>query len=359
MRLELKLVVLACLGCTAAQTDAMEFTPSGRLHLDYAFHEADVAPLGNKFLVRRAQFGLDGKINDDWSAQIAYDFTGNGEFKDVYLRYEGWKPGAFTIGQFKVPFGLEELSSSNDITFIERSLPSTAFAPARRMGIGFDRTGKHHTFTAMGFGQSIGGNEGRGAAARLTFAPIDRRDTLVHLGLSASTEQVDGNASFSTRPESFPTDIRLVRTGNLGDIGRVDQLGLEGAWRTGPFSAQTEWMHSDLSPRSGQPNVNFHGWYVGGSWALTGESREYRHGVFKGISPGKAGGAWELTARYSRISLDDGLVLGGNEDDLTLGLNWYTNDYLRIMANYIKVNSDRRGVSDDPNIVLVRAQVAF
>jgi len=82
-------------------------------------------------------------------------------------------------------------------------------------------------------------------------------------------------------------------------------------------------------------------------------------GRFRGISPSKRGGAWELTARYSHIDLDDGGVRGGTEDNFTLGLNWYANEHLRIMSNYIKVRSERRGDSDDPDILLVRAQITF
>jgi phosphate-selective porin OprO and OprP len=66
-----------------------------------------------------------------------------------------------------------------------------------------------------------------------------------------------------------------------------------------------------------------------------------------------------LAARYSHIDLDHGQVRGGQESNLTLGLNWYANDYMRVMANFIKVDSKRRGESDDPNILLLRTQIAF
>ena len=346
--------------CTATiEARAFEIIPSGRLHLDYAAHDADVAPLNDRFLVRRASIGLEGKINDHWSFELNYDFADGGGAKDVSLRYDGWKRSAITLGQFKVPFGLEELTSSNNIPFIELSLPSATFAPSRRIGVGFDRGGSAYTVAAMAFGPSIDGDEGRGVGARVTFAPVNQDSTVVHLGLAASTERPKGEVRFGARPESRPTDIRLVRTGTLKAADRIHQLGLEAAWKTGPFSAQMEWMRSDVSRRSGQPDVDFHGGYVAGSWVLTGESRKYRDGVFKGLSPGQPGGAWELTARYSRIHLDDGLVRGGKQDNVTLGINWYANDHVRIMANYINVSSRRRGLSDDPNIFLLRTQIAF
>lgn len=129
--LHLRLAVVGCLSTMGMDASDLEITPGGRLHLDYAVHDADVVPLDDNFLVRRARIGLDGKINADWSFEIVYDFAAGGDFKDAYLRYSGWNPGAITIGQFKVPFGLEELTSSNNITFIERALPDATFAPDR------------------------------------------------------------------------------------------------------------------------------------------------------------------------------------------------------------------------------------
>lgn len=369
--LYLGLAAVGCLSAVAPEAGAFEIKPSGRLHLDYATHDADATPLEDDFLVRRAAIGVEGEFNDDWSFDLSYDFADGGSVKNAYVRYDGWGVGAITFGQFKVPFGLEELTSSNNITFIERALPGATFAPSRRLGVGLDMTGDRHTFAVMVFGQAIGDaeilgadpdigdEEGKGAAARFTYAPVDRDDTVVHLGVAASTERPQGEVSFGARPESRPTDLRLVRTGDLGDVDGINQLGLEAAWKRGPFSAQAEWMHAGLSRGSGLPDVDFQGWYAAGSWVLTGESRGYRNGTFRGISPDGRWGAWELTARYSHLDLDDGTVLGGKQNNLILGLNWYFNDHLRLMANYIKASSDRRGNSDDPTIFLVRAQVTF
>ena len=345
-------------GSSSAAT-AVEITPSGRLHLDYARHDSDVTQFDDRFLVRRAQLGLEAKFSHDWSAKLVYDFAAGGSVKDAYLRYGGWKRAEFTLGQFKVPFGLEQLSSTNETSFIEKALPSAAFSLSRRKGLGLESHGPRHTFAAMGFGSSIGGNEGRGAAARFTFTPVNHGQTLLHLGLAASTEWPSAPVNFGARPEALPTDVRLLRTGTIGEVGRIDQLSLEAAWRQGPWSLQSESMHSHLRRNLGNPDLNFHGWYVAGSWLLTGEARDYHDGVFKGVTPAGRGGAWELTARYSHLGLDDGTVRGGNENNVTLGVNWYCNDHLRFMVNYIRVNSERHGIADDPSLVDARAQITF
>jgi phosphate-selective porin OprO/OprP len=351
--------VLVCLGISAGAASAFELKPNGRFHFDYARHDDDVRPLQNRDFVRRAVFGLDGKFNADWSFEVAYDFTGGGEFNDAYVRYDGWKQGAISAGQFKVPFGLETLTSSNSITFIERALPIGAFSPSRRTGVGFNRNGDKYTFAVMGFDSSLEDDGGRGAGARFTYAPVNKGNNVVHAGIAATTEKPEDGVNFRTYPESRPTSTRFVRTGNLADVERVNQLGLELAWKSGPFSTQAEWMRANLNRSGISPNADLGGWYVNASWILTGESRSYKNGRFRGIKPARKSGAWEIATRYSHVDLNDDGVSGGRERNITVGVNWYAKDYVRIMANYIKVKSERRGISDNPNIFLVRAQLDF
>src|SRR5262249_43332798 len=104
--------------------------------------------------------------------------------------------------------------------------------------------------------------------------------------------------------------------------------------------------------------VFFHGFYVYGSLFLTGEHRGYdrKGGDFDRVSvlrplvktpeTGATGyGAVELTVRFAvndqtssnppthspaQFGMPNGIVLY----DVTWGLNWYLNDYTRVMANY-------------------------
>lgn len=364
------LAIGAGVSMIAVDVAAVEISPRGRVHVDFSAHEEDKRELGDGFRARRARIGLSGKIDDDWSFKIEYDFAENSaSAKDAYLRYSGLEAGNITVGHFKVPFGLEELTSSNSVTLIERSLPTTTFAQSRRLGVSYNTSGENWTFGLMGFGQGQGSgvrgskaDEGLGVGGRLTFTPIKNDENLFHLGLAATTESpADKNAKvvrFRTRPESRPTNERLIDTGNIGDVSSINQVGLEAAWKSGPFSVQSEWMRSSLS-RSVQTDVDLDGWYISGSWVLTGESRGYRGGVFRGVSPSGPGGAWELTARYSSVNLNDGPVLGGDEQNWTLGANWYANSRVRFMFNYIDVSSERQGIPDGPGILLARAQVSF
>jgi phosphate-selective porin OprO and OprP len=80
-----------------------------------------------------------------------------------------------------------------------------------------------------------------------------------------------------------------------------------------------------------------------GSWLITGESRGYvfEEARFKNPKPkgivGKGGiGAWELLARYSSLDLSDEDIDGGEEDNVTVGINWYPTPNFRFMANNLR-----------------------
>ncbi|MNV78863.1 Phosphate-selective porin O and P [compost metagenome] len=53
------------------------------------------------------------------------------------------------------------------------------------------------------------------------------------------------------------------------------------------------------------------------------------------------------------------MLRGGKQKDWTLGLNWYIGQHFKLQANYVLVDSERRGVELDPNITELRMQVYF
>jgi phosphate-selective porin len=126
----------------------------------------------------------------------------------------------------------------------------------------------------------------------------------------------------------------------------------------------------DILKEEGKISPEFDGFYIYGSYFLTGESRNYStsSGAFDRVKPKTdfhptegGWGAWEIGLRYSNIDLSDGNVNGGEADNITVGLNWYLNPNVRWMANYVYSDvENREGVSDDDlNIVQTRFQIDF
>ena len=336
----------------------------GRVQLDYALYDDDVRDLGDGGEVRRARLFAKGQLAENWSYKAQYDFAGGDVTpKDLYLAYTGLPGSTVTIGQFKQPLSLENLTSSKYLTFIERALP-VALASDRRLGIGIERGGENFIFAASAYGQEVdeeGIDEGLGAGARLALTPVRSESNLVHLGIAGAWEEAPDASEtvrLRARPESHVTSVRLVDTGTLDGVDDLTRAGLEAAWVSGPFSLQGEYLGVDVS-RTGAPDFSGDGWYVFGSWFLTGESRPYKGGSFGRVKHRGDNGAWELALRYSTLDFTDAGVPGGDEDNLTLGVNYYVTSHLKFQGNYTRVESTRDALSDDPNILQFRLAFDF
>lgn len=363
----------AALGWPAAG-DAASLDFRGRLHLDYAFHDEDGRDLEDDGRVRTGRLGIEGELAPEWEYLVEYDFAGwDANPKDVYVRYTGLGP-TLTLGHFKAPFSLDNLTSSNSIPFIERALPVTTFSFPERLGASVSGGDDRFRYTVSAIGRGFGstarsssgsGNisdDGRGLAARFTHTRGFGSDGLLHFGAAVTTEgpdhQDDRPVRFRTRPESRPSELRFADTGNLGEVDRINQAGIEFAGALGSGWWQAEYMISRVELAAGG-RYDLNGGYISAGWILSGETRPYKAGVFKGIKPGGSAGAWELTARVSRVDLDDDGLSGGRQTNLTLGVNWYLRSNLRFMANLISVDSRRAGIDDDPAILLFRGQFHF
>jgi phosphate-selective porin OprO/OprP len=380
----------------------------GRIHLDWGDINPDSALKrnnrngvygdnelnGNGAEFRRARLYVDGTLWERFLFKAQYDFAGqDADFKDVYLGLRDIPfLGILRVGQMKEPISLEELTSSNYITFMERSLPVVAFAPSRKTGIEVNNTilNKRMTWGVGAFygdtdddGDSDFNNNTRADIAfRLTGLPFydDDGRRLLHLGLGylfqARSEGGD-RLRYRTRPESHLTDVRLVDTGSIA-AKNANLLNPEIAFVWGPFSLQGEYFWNKVdSTEANDPT--FQGAYFFGSWFITGENRPYstKGGTFSRIKPKRnflddgGFGAWELALRWSWIDLNDENIQGGEENNFTVGLNWYLNPNYRLMFNYVYADvKDRGPIEDadgnliltedgDANIFQMRFQVDF
>jgi len=379
---------------------AFKIKLGGRIQLDWGVIDPDSSletndengVYGNNALkgsgveFRRARLYVSGTLWEDFVFKAQYEFAGGSVgFKDVYLGMENIPfVGELIVGQMHEPYSLEELTSSNYITFMERSLPTVAFSPSRQTGIRASNAvlNKRMTWAAgLFYGDTDDdGNSEFGdftdidLTMRLTGLPIygDDGRRLLHLGLGYShqfRDEGETTARYRSRPEIHLTDVRLVDTDDI-DLGSANLLNPEIALVWGPFSIQGEYYWTGLDSDVAD-NPTFQGAYLFGSWFITGEYRPYdiSSGKFGRVKPIKnfyptvAGGpgAWELGLRWSWLDLDDKDVLGGKQNDFTFGLNWYWNPNYRVMFNYIYADVKDRADAEDgnTNIFGMRFQVDF
>ena len=299
---------------------------------------------------RRVRLRLSGLIYGNVEFKVQSDFAGGDtDFKDVYIGLLDFPLGKIRVGHFKEPFSLEEVTSSNDITFLERALPN-ALVPSRNTGVMLHGTalaasGPRMTWAAGMFRDTpddgdIQDDGGYNVTGRLTWLPRyeDGGVSLVHLGAAYSLRNPnDDTARYSSRPEAHLSD-RFVDTGSFASDD-VDLLGLEAACVSGPLSIQGEYIFANADVAS---SANFKGYYAQASYFLTGEHRIYKpsEGAFSRVKPkenfnyGDGAGAWEVALRYSGLDLDDNRITGGNLHGFTTGLNWHPNPNTRLMWHF-------------------------
>ncbi|RPJ62494.1 MAG: porin [Acidobacteria bacterium] len=357
---------------------SFEVQIGGRIHNDWAFGEggdsldAQFGEFEDGTEFRRARLSFSGRMYEKVEFKTLLDFaTGNAAFRDVYLGLRKLAAvGNIRFGQFKEPLGLEEQASSNFITFMERSL-ANAFVPSRHTGIMIhDRELAERVSWALGVFKDTNdvglatGDENYAVTGRVTGLPWFEEDgrRLVHLGVAYSRRNTASVFRFRERPETHLAP-RLVDTG-VFPAEALNLVATETAVVFGPASMQAEYVRADSDARTGLDS-SFDGFYVYGSFFLTGEHRSYRtsEAAFTRIRPRKSflskeggPGAWEVAVRYSRIDLDDAPIQGGELKDWTAGLNWYLNPNTRIMWNYVRADLENRGTAD---IFQMRFQVDF
>ncbi len=366
----------------------------GRLHADVFAHSGDSDLAGgisgvDGTEIRRGRIYIKGTANSDFKYNLVADFGGNRvSVKDAFLTYTGFNgPLELTVGSQKHAVSMELEESSNDIMFTERSLISGLTAPFdRAIGISLKAKGDDWHVKGGLYGDAISSgssnnDEGNGFGIRGTYAPINEKGRLFHVGASygnrstSDDNQASGRSVSVSRETSNASSLRLLNTGTISDADSVETTVFELAAMAGPLSFQSEIAQTTIE-RETNPDVDFSGFYAQVGYTLTGESRTYKgsDGEFKRLKPARpfdlqngGWGAWELAARYDELDLNDGLVAGGDGTRITLGVNWYLNENIRVLADYSTIFDIDNGPvvkndgsdADDIDVVTVRAQWAF
>ncbi len=371
-----------------SENRTIQWNLGGRLHFDVGGGEGRGSNLDESSLwrgrLRRAWIEFEAAFNRSWTfeGQIA-PFNREEPIENLAIGYSGSAPLVVVLGNVKEPFSLEELTSSNDISFMERSLANT-LVPGHNTGLAIGVSGERWTAVAGVFGGNLNDqvdDEGLAVTGRVTFAPIRTDDEVLHLGVSGSHRAFDGNqeVEFSTAPESRPYDVSLVDLETIEDARNLSRLGLEFAYLRGSFRLQGEYILAHVD-REDHADASLHGAYLQALYVISGQKQKYElnpgglhkgtdHAVFAGIDLGDedrvsrgGAGAWEVAARWSILDVRGQDLEGGRLQTVGLGLNWYPEKNVRVMANYIHAFADQRDEGTeraDADIFQMRFQIAY
>lgn len=297
--------------------------------------------------------------------------------------------GTFRVGNQKPVIGLEHLTSSRFLDFMERSIGfdiyynrNNGFEPGFLIG----NTTEDERFTwalcaTRTSNGPFGFNQGGGAwdyTGRVTWLPYyeDNGRNMIHLGLGGKYQTLDRSTGVGVANLNGRWALRNAQAGlqdvvTFANLQAHDQQIIQPELfiNLGPWSFQAEYIASrvvgvtkfntQLTPAPvAIPSTSFFSQsaYVQALYFLTGESRPYGKSYVHSSGPaptrvvpfrnyfwvaGEGGGwnpfqsgAWQVGARYSYSDLNDGPIVGGIIHEVTLGVNWFLNPNMKVQWNY-------------------------
>ncbi|ALM51081.1 porin [Halomonas huangheensis] len=338
---------------------------------------------------RRLRLDISGQLSERIGYKLGYDLAGNdASVRDAYIssRFEwGDEDVMLYVGNKYDDRSLDGATSSNNTWFMERNFVSSAVGPDRgSYGLGvkgkiYGDSRDWHTSFAVTNGRLGADTDHSDTTTYMTRAhwnPWHDGTDMVHLGGWGFYEDFDrsDDAVFKNinAADHFNDNV-TIRSRKLSDPESSTAYGLELATSLGSFAAAAEYGQRSVDQRdsTGSESMSYDAWSVQASYFLTGEYHAYsrKSGVWRlpeindPVATGGPG-AFQLAARYQELDFNDAPDYpGGNGDATTVGLNWYPNDWSRVMLDYTLWDTNNRSGDfegpDDGNTLSARVQVVF
>lgn len=378
----------------------------GRIHADYrnfdyseSSNGAGGATGADTFDMRRARLGFEGTYKKYYKFKVQTDMSAADKLDEAYLNIGWWKQAQLRFGQFKMPAMLEEMTSSNNIDFMERTMANGGVAGKERGAMLHGEPLPGMTY-ALAFSTGEGQNNAEDdirvdsidTLARVTanFAEMmGNQDMVLHAGLMYSMTDLDRATKIGYDASTEGRGVKFFKADGAAIVDDTEierkRAGVEGAIAYGPVKLQSEWAKVSYDFDEKAPatdgNLDIKTWYAQAVWNVTGEpwAGMYKGGAWGGMKPakdfdpsGSGWGAWQVGVRYSKFDADDAFRSTGSvgfleADAWTLGLNFYPNANTRIMLNYVRSDFEERdsivtvnGRSvDDERALMTRVQWMF
>ncbi len=289
----------------------------------------------DRFLLRRARINLNAKLANDFSAKIEADFGANsmnantarnGQLTDAYVQWSKYDFANVRVGQFKSPFGYEQLASDTKVLTVERSLSNDRLTVSRQIGMAVsgDLIGDELGYSVGAFnGNSVNigvnDNEQFMWAGRLAGQAYDGeiagKKVKLTAGLNGFTSE---NAAIAS-----PATPANRRAG----------YGVDAQLTSGPATLLAEWLRNENDALAEQS-----GWSLLAGWTFDKN--------------------WRGVVRYETFDADTASNTDSTTDIWTVGFDYmFKGDDLKFSLNYLM--GDQPSPADDGGRLLARMQVVF
>jgi phosphate-selective porin len=309
----------------------------------------------DRVYLRRARLNAAGKFLEEFDFKLEMDFAGTlanttglrAQLTDGYVNWNRNPEANIKIGQFKTPFGYEQLYADPRLFTLERSLVNDRLTVSRQLGVqvGGELFEKRLTyavgvFNGNGVNNNFNDDDRFLLAGRLSGVLWQGR-----LGGESASWSLGGNA-YSSEDTNIPqaSEFGFDSTPSTADrdnifAGKRRGTGFDTQLQAGRFDFWAEALRTKWEPISGRPSRSFEsdGWYAQGSWYVVKDRFQV---VLKA----------ESFDPRSEVD-DDDVEIG------TAGVNWYLKGHdLKLQMNYLRIQSETQ---DDQDKFLARIQVIF
>lgn len=291
--------------------------------------------------------------------------------KDLLLNYH-FKHGVLSVGNGYEPFSMDILISTADMRFNQSAASCLAFTNSRKLGVTYHYHAAHW-YLAMGLYTNndinkLGDDKKNSlvSTSRAVWRNMDnRRHRLVHLGAAFSfrTRDVNKEAPVGNVESAGVTDMlpEPLLSAEVSGMGTEVKGLVEALYTSRKVLLQGEYFVDRMNRTGGLKAYTAHGGYVQGSYLVVGEGFEYdaMYGIpGRPVSPK----AVELVARFNYTDMNSPAsgIFGGEEKDLSLGVNWYLNRYLglKLGGSYVWTDDHCNGFYNK-DMFLAQARIQY
>src|SRR5258707_10992756 len=332
--------------------------------------------LKDRFRLRRVRINLTGDFAENFDFKVEGDFENSDGINsnrdafsgtDIFVNWHQFAEANVKAGQWKAPFGLEQLTPDPTLIIIERSLPTGAITPERQIGV--QVWGKPFTniwpaqkdlltyyagiFNGNGRNVTVNDNNNFMYVGRLEstlFQGVFGKDSYLKLGADVLNSRDDKGTNISQSLNLFVNSDGSLSPFVLPGADERTAWSVDAWLKMGPFDLIGEYLEEHVHGRTvngvppGFADFTTNGFYITAAYYLIPKKLQVAV-QWQDLNPGQMG--------------NDGI------HSITGGLNYYIHgDDLKLMVDYIHTWSDFREANpefgqDAFDEVIGRVQVMF